>query len=159
MLSQCITEEAKNGSYQRRRVLILIPRIRHSDPELRTSQPGPSSTLNRTYAKTGKTSVYPGPPRAQADFFSSQKMLPNKTWDCIRSCLSFVNRRGVVCEDADSSCSFRGTFLDVEDLRNRSLAGMPLGKPVCVPSLKTLPCPSAWLDILPALGPPHPILL
>ena len=52
--------------------------------------------------------------------------------------------------------SFRGKLMNLENLRTPSFDGMPLRKVVCIHNLKTLPCLLAWLDILPALGSPHP---
>ena len=78
----------------------------------------------------------------------------NSGW--IGSCLSFASGERVITMASLFPGSFRGKLMNLENLRTPSLAGMPPRKAVCIHNLKTLPCPPAWLDLLPALGSPHP---
>ena len=96
------------------RVLALSPWSRRSYPEFRTSLPPPLTASTQSRETPCCMSV-PG----TKEFFH-----PRTGW--IRSCLSFANgRRGVMKVPPG------------EDLRNRLLSGVPLGKSVCCPPLKT----------------------
>ena len=72
-----------------------------------------------------------------------------------RELLFFCKWRRVITMASLFPRSFRGKLMNLENLRTPSLAGTPPRKAVCIHNLKTLPCPLAWLDLLPALGSPH----